>query len=135
MAHASKTKANARKAHAKPGEMLECALDPLLVGADREFLDGFPKELIRETGILPIRRYRGAGLVVSKPGPSAARNLQKLQKVSDVRLASVPAIHDYGVDLFTRYWEAGGDGDSIPPLWLPPERGAYLHRLGDMLSG
>lgn len=133
MSRATKTKRTTRTAVSTDLEL--CHLDPLLVGADREFLDTFPKEIIREAGALPIRRYRGAGFAVAKAGTVGEKGLKLLQKECDIRLTAVPAMHDYGVDLFVRYWEGGGDHETLPPLWVPSERRAYLHRLGDMLSG
>ncbi len=110
-----------------------CAVDPLLVGVDREFLESFPKELLRDTGSLPLRRYRGVSLVVPPAGPRSDRALRKLQRASDTRIVSVPAIHRYGIDLLLRYWE-GGDGRHVPPIWVPAERRPFLHRFGDALT-
>lgn len=114
--------------------LADCAVDPLLVGADREFLDGFPRKLIQETGCLPIRRYRGAGLVVPPPGGSADKAVRLLQQASDTRLVPIGAIHKYGIDLFLRYWE-GGDGQTVPPIWVPEARRPFVHRLGDVVAG
>lgn len=123
------------KTAAKPASVVtltDCAVDPLLVGADREFLDSFPKKQIQDTGCLPIRRYRGVGLVVPPPS-NGHKGIQKLQRASHSRLISIPAIHEYGIDLFLRYWESG-DGQSVPPIWVPPARRSYVNRLGDVLS-
>lgn len=122
----------AAKPAATVATLAECAVDPLLIGADRDFLDSFPKKQIQDTGCLPIRRFRSVGLVVPPPG-DGQKGLQKLQRVSDLRLISVPAIHEYGIDLFLRYWE-GGDGQAVPPIWVPPTRRSYVNRLGDVLS-
>ena len=91
----------------------QCAVESLLIGADLEFLDAFPKKLILDTGCLPIRRYRGMALVVPPPGSSGAKAVRKLQQISDSRLL---AIHQYGIDLFFQYWEGGSPG-TAPPLW------------------
>ncbi len=110
-----------------------CAVDPLLVGADKEFLNGFPKKLIQELACLPLRKYRGAGLVVARNEKEAVQAVPKLQRACDVRLMVVPALHDYGIDLFLRYWE-GADHRTAPPLWIPESRRSYVNRLGDTLS-
>ena len=110
-----------------------CAVDPLLVGADKEFLDGFPRKLIQESACLPLRKYRGAGLIVARNEKEAVRFLPKLQRSCDVRLMVVTALHDYGIDLFLRYWE-GADHRTAPPLWIPEARRSYVNRLSDTLS-
>lgn len=110
-----------------------CAVDPLLLGVDREFLETFPKKLVQETGCLPLRRFRGAALVVPPPGTGAEKAVRRLQSASDARLLSVDAIHRYGIELMLRYWESG-DGQSVPPIWVPAARRPFLHRLGDVLS-
>lgn len=107
----------------------EFAVDPLLVGADREFVESFPVKLLAECGVLPLRRYHGVGLVVSREGLAGRKGLERLQKAADLRLVAVPAIHDYGLDLFLRYLETGYE-DS-PPLWLPESRRLYLTRQGE----
>lgn len=110
-----------------------CSVDPLLVGADREFLDGFPRKLIQSTGCLPIRRYRNIGLVIPAAGPKGLEGVSKLQAGSDVRLMAVSAIHEYAIDLFLRYWESG-DHQASPPIWVPASRRAFVLRLGDAVS-
>ena len=45
----------------------------------------------------------------------------------------VSALHDYGIDLFLRYWE-GADHRTAPPLWIPETRRSYVNRLNDTLS-
>lgn len=123
-----------KAATAKSSVLLSgCAVDPLLVGADREFLNGFPKKLIQETACLPLRKYRGAGLVVARDEKEAVKVVPRLQRACDVRLMVVPALHDYGIDLFLRYWE-GADHRTAPPLWIPESRRPYVNRLGDTLS-
>ncbi len=110
-----------------------CFVDPLLVGADKEFLNGFPRKLIQESACLPLRKYRGAGLVVARNEKEALRYLPKLQRSCDVRLMVVSALHDYGIDLFLRYWE-GADHRTAPPLWIPESRRTFVNRLSDTLS-
>jgi hypothetical protein len=111
---------------------VEFSVDPLLVGADREFVESFPPGLPAECGVVPLRRYHEVGLVVPRSGPAGQKGLQKLQKASRVRLVAVPPIHDYGVDLFLRYLDKGTEEG--PPLWLPESRRAYLSRQGEFTS-
>ncbi len=110
----------------------EFAVDPLLVGADREFVESFPPKLPVECGVVPLRRFHEVGLVVPRSGPASRKGLLRLQKASKVRLVAVPPIHDYGVDLFLRYLEKGTDEG--PPLWLPESRRPYLSRQGEFTS-
>jgi len=116
-----------------PVVLTECGVDPLLVGADREFLEGFPRKTIHSTGGLPIRRYRNAGLVVLSKTREGEKTLAQLQSGSDVRLLAVPAIHEYAIDLFLRYWE-GGNHQVSPPLWLQEGRRSLVLRQADILS-
>lgn len=121
----------AAKAKAKGSVgVVDFAVDPLLVGADQGFVESFPAKLLADCGALPLRRYHGVGLVVTRSGPSGAQGLERLQRESDVRLVAVPAIHDYGVDLFLRYLETGPAQEN-PPLWLPESRRLYLTRQGE----
>jgi hypothetical protein len=108
--------------------VVDFAVDPLLVGGDREFAGKFAPGLLVQCGVVPLRLFRDVGLVVahSKVG---ARGLARAQKATPVRLVSVPPIHDYGVDLFLRAMDAGDENG--PPLWLPESRRGYLDRLGD----
>ncbi len=105
-------------------------VDPLLIGADREFLDSFPRAVVQETGAVPIRRFGGFGLVVTR---DAGEALKRLQRESDMRLVGVPALNGFGVDLFLRYWGASDDANT-PPLWVSDARRNYLRKLGGMLS-
>jgi hypothetical protein len=114
---------------AEPG-LGDIRLDPLLVGADREFLDTFPRAVVQETGALPVRRYGGFGLVVTRGSGDA---LKRLQRESDMRLVGVPALNSFGVDLFLRYW-TGGDDANTPALWVSDARRNYLRKLGGMIS-
>lgn len=100
------------------------AVDPLLVGADREFAGRFPPGLLSRCGVVPLRLYHDVGLVV----PHSRAGLEEVRKAAGVRLVEVPAIHDYGVELFLRSMEAGNE--DAPPLWIPESRRAYLNRLG-----
>lgn len=104
------------------------SVDPLLVGADREFAGMFAPGLLVQCGVIPLRLFRDVGLVVahSKVG---SKGLDRAQKATDLRLVSVPPIHDYGVELFLRTMDSGDE--SGPPLWLPESRRAYLTRMGD----
>lgn len=123
--------AKAKKApKARPGvPTAEFAVDPLLVGADREFAGRFPPGLLSQCGLIPLRLYRDVGLVVPHSRTTRASSLERAQKAADVRLVAVPAIHDFGVELFLRYMDSGDE--SAPPLWIPESRRAYLNRLGD----
>ena len=112
------------------GVLGDIRIDPLLVGADREFLDTFPRPLVQETGALPVRRYGGFGLVVTRGSGDA---LKRLQRESDTRLVGVPALNSFGVDLFLRYW-TGGDDTNTPPLWVGDARRHYVRKLGGMIS-
>jgi len=107
----------------------EFSVDPLLVGADREFAGRFPPGLLTQCGLIPLRLYRDVGLVVPHSRATTAKALERAQKAADVRLVRVPAIHDYGVELFLRYMETGEENS--PPLWIPESRRGYLNRLGD----
>ncbi len=110
----------------------EFAVDPLLVGADREFAGAFPAGLLAECGVVPLRLFRDVGLVCPRSGAGGRKGLDRLRKSARVRLVEVPAIHDYAVELFLRYMEAGDE--SGPPMWLPESRRGYLTRLGDFRS-
>ena len=124
-----------RKAGGKPRAAIpqaEFAVDPLLVGADREFAGGFPAGLLAECGVVPLRLFRDVGLVCPRSGTAGRKGLDRLRKSARVRLVEVPAIHDYAVELFLRYMEAGDE--SGPPLWLHESRRGYLARLGDFRS-
>jgi len=115
-----------------PVTTAEFSVDPLLVGADREFVESFPPGLPLECGVVPLRRYHEVGLVVPRSGPAGQKGLSKMQKASRMRLVAVPPIHDYGVDLFLRYLEKGTEEG--PPLWLPESRRSYLTRQGEFTS-
>jgi hypothetical protein len=124
-----------KKAGGKAGGAIPTAdfsVDPLLVGADREFAGGFPPGLLAECGVVPLRLFRDVGLVCPRSGPAGRKGLERLRKSARVRLVEVPAIHDYAVDLFLRYMEAGDE--SGPPLWIAESRRGYLTRLGDFRS-
>jgi hypothetical protein len=112
--------------------LAEFAVDPLLVGADREFAGNFPAGLLSECGVVPLRLFRDVGLVCPRSGAAGRKGLDRLRKAARVRLVEVPAIHDYAVDLFLRYMESGDE--SGPPLWLNESRRAYLTRMGDFRS-
>jgi hypothetical protein len=107
----------------------EFSVDPLLVGADREFAGRFPPGLLSQCGLVPLRLYRDVGLVVPHSRATTGKAFDRAQKAAGVRLVSVPAIHDFGVELFLRYMESGDE--NAPPLWIPESRRAYLNRLGD----
>ncbi len=104
------------------------SVDPLLVGGDREFAALFPPGLLTQAGVVPLRRFRDVGLVTvhSRTGKAG---LERARKAVDLRLVHVPAIHDFGVELFLRYLDTGGA--NAPPLWVPEARRGYLDRLGD----
>lgn len=112
--------------------LADFAVDPLLVGADREFAGNFPSGLLAECGVVPLRLFRDVGLVCPRSGPAGRKGLERLRKAARVRLVEVPAIHDYAVELFLRYMESGDE--SGPPLWLNESRRGYLTRLGDFRS-
>jgi hypothetical protein len=107
----------------------EFSVDPLLVGADREFAGRFPPGLLSQCGLVPLRLYRDVGLVVPHSRATTPKAFDRAKKAAGVRLVSVPAIHDFGVELFLRYMESGDE--NAPPLWIPESRRAYLNRLGD----
>ena len=127
------TRSRDKKGRSAPREtvLAGCHVDPLLVGADREFLDCFPRKLIQDTGVLPLRRYGGFGLVVVRDDPSV---VARLQRDSDIRLIGVPALNAFGIDLFLRYWSSAGTGNGTPPLWVSDSRKGYLRKLGGLLS-
>ena len=104
------------------------AVDPLLVGADREFAAKFPPGLLGQCGVIPLRLFRDVGLVVAH-SRGGGKGLERAQKATDIRLVSVPPIHDFGVDLFLRSMDSGDENG--PPLWLPESRRGYLTRMGD----
>jgi hypothetical protein len=108
------------------------AVDPLLVGADRELAGMFPAGLLEACGVVPLRRYHDLGLVCARASAAGRQGLERLRKQSPLRLLEIPAIHDFGVDLCLRSLEAHDDPD--PPLWVPESRRAYLTRLGDFRS-
>jgi hypothetical protein len=125
MAKAGKSKGGAR---AKGIPLVDFAVDPLLVGADREFAGMFAPGLLVQCGVVPLRLFRDVGLVVahSKVGQ---KGLERAQKATAIRLVSVPPIHDYGIELFLRTMDSGDENG--PPLWLPESRRGYLTRMGD----
>ncbi len=119
-----------RKVEPRSHPIGDIRIDPLLIGADREFLETFPRAVVQETGAVPIRRFGGFGLVVTRDDGEA---LRRLQRESDMRLVGVPALNGFGVDLFLRYWAAGDDSNT-PPLWVSDARRNYVRKLGGMIS-
>src|SRR5436190_6321737 len=126
MAKPAKTK-SARRAR-KGTPVAGFAVDPLLVGADREFAGNFPPGLLVQCGVVPLRLFRDVGLVVAHTRVGG-KGLERAQKDTPIRLVSVPPIHDYGVELFLRTMDSGDENG--PPLWLPEARRGYLTRMGD----
>src|SRR6516165_7144575 len=104
------------------------AVDPLLVGADREFAGNFPPGLLVQCGVVPLRLFRDVGLVVAHTRVGE-KGLERAQKATSIRLVSVPPIHDYGVELFLRSMDSGDENG--PPLWIAESRRGYLTRMGD----
>ncbi|HVR85187.1 MAG TPA: hypothetical protein VMU54_12800 [Planctomycetota bacterium] len=104
------------------------AVDPLLVGADREFAGRFPPGLLVQCGVVPLRLFRDVGLVVAHT-KVGGKGLERAQKATDIRLVSVPPIHDFGIELFLRTMDSGDENG--PPLWIPESRREYLERMGD----
>ena len=125
MAKAGKSK-GARRTKGIP--TVDFAVDPLLVGADREFAGRFPPGLLVECGVIPLRLFRDVGLVVAHTR-AGEKGLERAQRATEFRLVSVPPIHDYGVDLFLRSMDSGDE--TGPPLWIPESRRGYLERMGD----
>jgi hypothetical protein len=125
MANPGKKK-GARRTKGMP--VADFAVDPLLVGADREFAAKFPPGLLGQCGVIPLRLFRDVGLVVAHTR-AGGKGLERAQKATDLRLVSVPPIHDFGVDLFLRSMDSGDENG--PPLWLPESRRGYLTRMGD----
>ena len=125
MANAGKKKGGRRT---KGMPVADFAVDPLLVGADREFAGKFPPGLLGQCGVIPLRLFRDVGLVVAH-SRGGRKGLERAQKATDIRLVSVPPIHDFGVDLFLRSMDSGDENG--PPLWLPESRRGYLERMGD----
>lgn len=126
MAKPAKTK-SARRAR-KGIPVAGFAVDPLLVGADREFAGNFPPGLLVQCGVVPLRLFRDVGLVVAH-SRVGGKGIERAQKATSLRLVSVPPIHDYGVELFLRTMDSGDENG--PPLWLPEARRGYLTRMGD----
>jgi len=126
MAKPAKTK-SARRAR-KGTPVADFAVDPLLVGADREFAGNFPPGLLVQCGVVPLRLFRDVGLVVAH-SRVGEKGIQRAQKATSLRLVSVPPIHDYGVELFLRTMDSGDENG--PPMWIPESRRGYLARLGD----
>jgi len=120
------------RARGAPGPALvaEFSVDPILVGADRELAGTFPSGLLEECGLVPLRRYHDMGLVVPRSGGAGRKGLERARKSSRLRLVEVPAIHDYGVELFLRYLQTGDENG--PPVWVQESRRAYLTRQGDV---
>lgn len=125
MAKAKKS-GGGRKAKGIP--VAEFAVDPLLVGADREFAGRFPPGLLVECGVVPLRLFRDVGLVVAHTRVGQ-KGLERAQRATDIRLVSVPPIHDYGIELFLRTMDSGDENG--PPLWIAESRRGYLERMGD----
>src|SRR4030095_3991006 len=95
------------------------AVDPLLVGADREFAGNFPPGLLVQCGVVPLRLFRDGGVVVAHTRVGA-KGLERAQKATSLRLVSVPPIHDYGVELFLRTMDSGDE--ERPPPRIPATR-------------
>jgi hypothetical protein len=126
MAKAAKSKSVKRGRKGTP--VADFAVDPLLVGADREFAGNFPPGLLVQCGVVPLRLFRDVGLVVAHTRVGQ-KGIERAQKATPLRLVSVPPIHDYGVELFLRTMDSGDENG--PPLWIPESRRGYLARLGD----
>jgi hypothetical protein len=126
MAKAGKSKGARRRAKGIP--LADFAVDPLLVGADREFAGNFPPGLLVQCGVVPLRLFRDVGLVVAHTRVGE-KGLERAQKATTIRLVSVPPIHDFGVELFLRTMDSGDENG--PPLWIPEARRGYLNRMGD----
>lgn len=126
MTKAGKSKSGGRRTKGMP--VADFAVDPLLVGADREFAAKFPPGLLGQCGVIPLRLFRDVGLVVAHTR-AGGKGIERAQKATDIRLVSVPPIHDFGVDLFLRSMDSGDE--TGPPLWLPESRRGYLTRMGD----
>src|SRR5688572_13904821 len=90
MVKAAKSK-GARRTKGIP--VVEFAVDPLLVGADREFAGKFPPGLLVQCGVVPLRLFRDVGLVVAHTRVGD-KGLERAQKATSIRLVSVPPIHD-----------------------------------------
>jgi hypothetical protein len=120
--------ASKRRKAAAPVAGVDFSADPLLVGGDRDFAALFPPGVLAQAGVIPLRRFRDVGLVCVHSRQGTA-GLGKAQKAVDLRLVEVPAIHDFGVELFLRYMDKGAA--NAPPLWVPDGRRGYLERLGD----
>lgn len=131
MARARKVRKPARRARAGARSTVvgEVHLDPLLVGADREFLESFPRALLTETGAIPARRFNSFGLVILRPDSDM---LPRLQRESDVRLIGVRSLNPFGGDLLLRYWTSGDSG--APPLWVEDARRHFGRKLNGLLS-
>jgi hypothetical protein len=120
--------ASAKSRGTKGTPTADFAVDPLLVGADREFAGKFPPGLLVQCGVIPLRLFRDVGLVVAR-ARTGRKGLERAQKATPLRLVSVPPIHDYGVELFLRTMDSGDE--TGPPLWIPESRRGYLDRMGD----
>lgn len=119
-------KAKGRRTKGTP--VVDFAVDPLLVGADREFAGRFAPGLLVQCGVVPLRLFRDVGLVVAHT-KVGHKGLERAQKATDIRLVSVPPIHDFGVELFLRTMDSGDENG--PPLWIAESRRGYLERMGD----
>ena len=122
-----------------PVVLKDFRIDPLLLGADRAFVETFPRQAVLDSGALPLRRYGMLGLVVVRSERDAGESLARLQRESDVRLMAALPLNEYGVELFLRYWDTAKDASKkahtpTPPIWMPDERRAYLKRLGELAS-
>ncbi|HZE98978.1 MAG TPA: hypothetical protein VE981_18375 [Planctomycetota bacterium] len=126
MSKAGKPKGAGRRTKGMP--VVQFAVDPLLVGADREFAGNFPPGLLVQCGVVPLRLFRDVGLVVAHT-KAGQKGLERAQKATAIRLVSVPPIHDFGVELFLRTMDSGDENG--PPLWIPEARREYLNRMGD----
>jgi hypothetical protein len=124
----------ARRRAASSIILREFKLDPLLLGADRSFLESFPKQALLATGAVPLRRYGGLGLVVVRNERDAAETLARLQRESEIRLLAALPLNEYGVELFLRYWDTSRRSTPVPAIWMPDGRRSYLKRLGEMAS-
>jgi hypothetical protein len=126
MAKTAKSKRPRRGSKGIP--VADFAVDPLLVGADREFAGNFPPGLLVQCGVVPLRLFRDVGLVVAHTRVGE-KGLERAQKATTIRLVSVPPIHDFGIELFLRTMDSGDENG--PPMWIPEARRAYLTRMGD----
>ena len=82
---AKAAKPNSPRRGTKGLPVADFSVDPLLVGADREFAGIFPPGLLVQCGVVPLRLFRDVGLVVAHTRVGE-KGIERAQKATTLRL-------------------------------------------------